>query len=147
VNSHKLTKPTPERGALMGRVRQKGTTPELSVSAALRRVSLQYRKSVRDLPGSPDFANKSSRWAVFVNGCFWHQHRGCRRATIPMNNRAFWMEKFERNRERDAQAIRALRQLGYKVVVVWECQALACEQRLSKILEPRRVNVGSPIDH
>lgn len=115
-------KPGETRAALMARVRQRDTRPEREVASALRSLGASYRKNVRGLPGSPDFANKSRRWAVFVHGCFWHRHTGCRRATIPKANRTFWLDKFAANRSRDARAIRALRRLGFRVAVIWECQ-------------------------
>lgn len=116
------------------------------VAGALRKLGLGYRKDVRNLPGSPDFANKSRRWAIFVNGCFWHRHRGCHRATTPTNNREFWLAKFAQNRKRDADAVRALRRRGYKVFIVWECCAAEIAERLSKVLESRRVDVRQPVD-
>jgi len=91
-------KPDAVRAALMGRVRQKDTRPEQAVAAALRSCGAAYRKNVRGLPGSPDFADRSRKWAVFVHGCFWHRHTGCRRATTPKANRDFWLEKFQANR-------------------------------------------------
>jgi DNA mismatch endonuclease Vsr len=137
----------PTQSALLGRVRQRGTKPELVVAATLRKLDLSYRKNVKNLPGSPDFANKTRKWAVFVNGCFWHRHRGCHRATTPTNNREFWLDKFRRNRKRDAEAIRALRLRGYKVVLVWECSADEAVVRLSKVLESRRIDVRQTVDH
>jgi DNA mismatch endonuclease Vsr len=109
--------------ARMARIRQAGTHAELAVRAALRCLGLSYRLNVRSLPGSPDLANKRRGFAVFVQGCFWHQHTACARATIPKRNTEFWTAKFEVNRKRDARAIRELRQAGYRVIVVWECQA------------------------
>ena len=115
--------PTDEvRSALMKRVRRSGTSPEQVVAAICREIGLAYRCNVRSLPGSPDLANKSKRWAIFVNGCFWHHHRGCPRGTIPKRNNAFWVKKFSANRQRDAAKIRLLRERGYEVVLVWECQ-------------------------
>jgi DNA mismatch endonuclease Vsr len=125
----------------MRRVRQKGSAAELAVAATLRRIGAAYRKNVRSLPGSPDFANRSRRWVIFVNGCFWHQHRGCHRATVPRANNQFWVEKFAANRARDARAVRALRRAGFRVAIVWECEADRCEARLSKVLEPRRIDL------
>jgi len=126
----------------MSRVRQHGTRAELSVARVLRSLGQHYRLNVRSLPGSPDFANKRRKWAIFVHGCFWHQHTGCPRASVPKRNREFWRNKFIANRRRDASAITALRRLGFKVVVVWECQVdepdeIVC--RLSNILESRCV--------
>ena len=129
---------SPERSALLGRVRQTKTAPEEVVAALLRAHGLAYRRNVRGLPGSPDFANRSKGWAIFVNGCFWHHHTGCRRATVPKNNRAFWSEKFAANRRRDAAKVRALRALGLTVLVIWECEADACGSRLARLATGRR---------
>jgi len=105
--------------------------------------------NVRSLPGSPDFANKGKRWAIFVHGCFWHRHSGCHKATIPKANRQFWLTKFTDNRARDARAIRALRADKFRVIVVWECEIAKDElaARLSKLLESSRVKMRDPIDH
>lgn len=147
-NNDKPPLPTdPVRSALMRRVRQRGTSAELLVASALRDHRLFYRLNVRSLPGSPDFANKRRHWAVMVNGCFWHHHKGCARATIPVRNRGFWLDKFTANRQRDAEKIRALRRLGFRVLVVWECQAndpstLARMIRRFKFLGIERHRVG-----
>ena len=133
---------SPKRAALLGRVKQARTAPEEVVAVQLRALGIAYRRNVRDLPGSPDFANKRRRFAIFVNGCFWHHHRGCRRATIPKNNRDFWTEKFAANRRRDAANIRALRRAGYRVIVIWECAATDARGRLQRLLETRH-SVGS----
>jgi len=124
---------SPERAALLGRVRQAKTRPEDAVATLLRRLGLAYRRNVRALPGSPDFANRSAGWAIFVNGCFWHRHTGCRRATVPKHNRDFWVEKFAANRRRDAAAIRALRASGFRVLVIWECEVDGCGDRLARL--------------
>jgi len=76
----------------------------------------------RDLPGSPDIANRARKWAVFVHGCFWHRHVGCKRTTTPTRNRSFWIEKFRANIARDARVQAVLRSEGYRVIVVWECE-------------------------
>jgi DNA mismatch endonuclease Vsr len=126
----------------MAGIRQKETTIETAVAAILRDLGLRYRKNVKRLPGSPDFANRSARWAVFVNGCFWHHHAGCRKATVPKTNTNFWTLKFRDNRRRDARAIRSLRKEGYLVVTIWECQAKRIRAKLGKILEARGVDAG-----
>lgn len=123
----------PVRSALMKRVRQQKTRVEDLVAAALRAHKLGYRRNVRTLPGSPDFANKSRRWAIFVNGCFWHHHKGCVRGTIPTRNRAFWVEKFAANRGRDAKKIKALRKIGFTVAIVWECDGLDASALAARI--------------
>ncbi|MDX2290076.1 MAG: very short patch repair endonuclease [Hyphomicrobiaceae bacterium] len=119
----------PVRSALMKRVRQSGTPAELVVAKVCHSLGLSYRRNVCSLPGSPDLANKKGRWAIFVNGCYWHHHTGCMRATVPTRNKAFWTEKFRANRRRDAAKIRQLRAAGYRVVLVWECE-VADEARL-----------------
>jgi DNA mismatch endonuclease (patch repair protein) len=106
----------------MQRVRQRGTPAERIVAGVCRALGLRYRLNVRSLAGSPDLANKARRWAIFVHGCFWHQHPGCPKATMPKRNAAFWREKFEANRRRDAAKIEALRSAGFSVAIVWECE-------------------------
>jgi DNA mismatch endonuclease Vsr len=132
--------PSPTTSFRMARVRQKGTKIETIVGEVLRSHGLHYRRNVGQLPGSPDFANRTHKWAVFVNGCFWHRHTGCSKATIPKSNTEFWTTKFRANRTRDARAIRLLRKEGFRVVIVWECQRDRLCPRLRKILEARRVN-------
>src|SRR6478735_3115864 len=119
----------PGRRALMQRVRRSGTPAEENVAACCRKLGLAYRRNPRSLPGSPDLANKSCRWAIFVNGCFWHHHTGCVKGTMPKRNRNFWREKFAANRLRDAAKVRALRAAGYRVVIVWECEKTAAVQQ------------------
>ena len=133
----KLQPPDPQRSALMARVRQRGTAPELVVASVLRKLGLAYRRNVRALAGSPDFSNRKREWAIYVQGCFWHHHTGCVRATVPKANEAFWRDKFTTNRRRDAKAIRSLRRAGLRVVIVWECETREVERltaRLAKAL-------------
>jgi DNA mismatch endonuclease (patch repair protein) len=110
------------RSDLMRRVRQEGTAAEADVASMLTRFGLRYRRNVKSLPGSPDFANKSGKWAVFVNGCFWHHHDGCPRATVPKQNRAFWVRKFRANKSRDADKADRLLREGFCVMTIWECE-------------------------
>jgi DNA mismatch endonuclease, patch repair protein len=120
----RLLLPTdPARRQLMQGVRQRRTAPEEQVAAALRDLGMHYRRNVESLPGSPDFANRRKGWAIFVNGCFWHHHKGCRRGTIPQRNREFWLAKFAANRKRDASKVKKLRELGMSVTIIWECEA------------------------
>lgn len=136
----RIVRPSIETSARMARIRQKDTRIEATVASALRDLGLHYRKNVRKLPGSPDFANKSKRWAVFVHGCFWHHHAGCQKATVPKSNRTFWLDKFRDNKRRDARSIRRLRRDGYRVVVIWECQERSIRYKLTKILEASGVD-------
>lgn len=129
----------------MAGIRQSGTRIEIAVAARLRQLGLAYRKNVKSLPGSPDFANRSRKWAIFVNGCFWHHHRGCGRATIPRTNTDFWREKFKRNRSRDAEKVGALRKIGFRVVILWECRLADptyIDRAISKMLEPSGIGMS-----
>ncbi|NVO13639.1 MAG: DNA mismatch endonuclease Vsr [Rhodoplanes sp.] len=131
-----MKRPTPtdpKRSALMARVRQHGTAAELAVAAALRAAGHAYRLNVRSLPGSPDFANRTRKWAVFVHGCFWHRHPGCKRTTTPKANAAFWQNKFETNQKRDTAAVRALRRAGFRVVIVWECETVDADALAARL--------------
>jgi DNA mismatch endonuclease (patch repair protein) len=111
----------------MSGVRRRDTSPEMNVRRALHSLGIHYRTRNRDLPGSPDVANRKRKWALFVHGCFWHRHRACRRTTTPKRNRGFWVAKFAANCERDARKMRLLRAAGFRVLVVWECEAEASE--------------------
>ena len=128
---------TPTASARMARVRQSGTEPELVVRGAATRAGLHYRVSNRDLSGSPDLANRTRRWAIFVHGCFWHRHARCKRATTPKSNTEFWTAKFANNRRRDSRVIKDLRSQGYTVLVIWECETLlsdALSARVAKLI-------------
>jgi DNA mismatch endonuclease (patch repair protein) len=106
----------------MIRQKRKDTEPERQVRSVLTTLGVRYRLAPRDLPGSPDIANKRGKWAVFVHGCYWHMHSGCSKATVPKRNRVWWIAKLRRNRIRDAAKLEALERLGYAVAVVWECE-------------------------
>lgn len=112
----------PETAARLARIPQARTKPELIVRRELHRLGKRFRVHNRDLPGNPDIANRSKRWAIFVHGCFWHHHPGCKRATIPKRNREFWLSKFAANRERDRRSEKALEQRGFQVITIWECE-------------------------
>ena len=100
------------------------STPERVVRSFLSSAGLRFRTSNRDLPGSPDVANRTKKWAVFVHGCYWHHHTGCYRATVPTRNRAFWLAKFRDNRRRDRRVVSELERQGFTVSVVWECEVV-----------------------
>jgi DNA mismatch endonuclease (patch repair protein) len=120
--------------ARLGRIRQRDTSAERAVRRILYAAGFRYRMSNRDLPGSPDVASRRGRWAVFVHGCFWHHHEKCVRATIPRNNRAFWLDKFAANAARDARVTLELRQRGWVSVVVWECEIERDPERVRRDL-------------
>ncbi len=120
--------------ARMKRVRQKGTAPELEVRRLVSALGARYRVGPKALPGKPDLANVSGGWAIFVHGCFWHSHAGCSLATVPSKNRQWWVDKLHGNVERDARKVEGLREMGLRVLTVWQCE-LREPQKLSKKLE------------
>ena len=119
----------------MRRVRSKDTAPEIAVRRLLRSIGLTgYRLHRKDLPGTPDIAFIGRRKAVFVHGCFWHGHQCARGARIPATNRSYWIEKINRNRARDAERCSLLSAIGWKSLVIWECElgdSLLLADRLS----------------
>ena len=117
----------------MSRIRSRDTGPELLVRSALHRAGYRFRLHSKDLPGRPDIVLPKYHTVVFVHGCFWHRHKGCRFAYSPKSRVAFWNNKFRGNIERDRRTSTALRKLGWRVVTVWECQATSPERWLSKI--------------
>lgn len=110
------------RSRIMRAVPQKNTAPELLLRKALHRLGYRYRLHIRSLPGTPDIVFPGSRVAVFVHGCFWHRHSGCKRASTPLSNRRFWEDKFAANVVRDRRNEEELATAGWTVVVVWQCQ-------------------------
>lgn len=134
----------PQRSALMARVRQKGTSPELAMREILSELGIEYSTNVKGLPGSPDMVDTGGKHAIYVHGCFWHRHARCAACTTPKQNATFWNEKFERNVERDARKIRQLRRMGFRVMTVWECQLkrgdklARLEKRLAKFFAVER---------
>lgn len=135
---------TAQASARLAKVPQRGTAPELAVRRCVSSLGLRYTINNRDLPGSPDLANRTKRFAIFVHGCFWHRHPGCAKATVPKTNRAFWKAKFERNRARDRSALTALRARGYVAFVIWECEvadAAALVKRLRLQLRGRPTHI------
>lgn len=114
---------TPERrSANMRRIRAADTRPEMSVRRALRELKIGYRLHARDLPGRPDIVIRSRRLAIFVHGCFWHRHPGCRFAYTPKSNLDFWTRKFESNVKRDSTNIQDMMMAGWTPIVIWECE-------------------------
>lgn len=113
------------RSERMARIRSRDTKPELLLRRSLHALGLRYRLGGAGLPGRPDIVLPRHRAVVFVHGCFWHRHAGCKTASTPKSNTQFWTDKFARNIERDASANRQLASLGWRVFVVWECEIIA----------------------
>ena len=106
----------------MSKIRSKNTRPELAVRKYLYSNGFRYRLHNRKLPGKPDITNQSKKTAVFVNGCFWHQHEGCKKAAIPKSNKSYWLPKLENNVARFKNNTDKLLDMGWKVFIVWECE-------------------------
>jgi len=111
-----------ERSRNMSRIRSRDTGPEKAVRSLLHGLGFRFRLHRSDLPGTPDIVLPKYRTIVFVHGCFWHQHPGCRYATMPSTRRKWWAEKFLKNRKRDATVREELRKKGWNVLVVWQCE-------------------------
>ncbi|MHA6894009.1 very short patch repair endonuclease [Ralstonia pseudosolanacearum] len=110
------------RSALMARIRSKDSKPERALRSAMHRAGLRFRLHRTDLPGTPDIVLPATKIAIFVHGCFWHQHPRCKLASSPRSNTEYWLPKLQRNVERDRRVAKALRHLGWAVLTVWECQ-------------------------
>lgn len=121
----------------MSRIQGKNTKPELIVRRVAHALGYRFRLHRRDLPGSPDLVFPRLGKVIFVHGCFWHRHRGCKYSYSPKSNMAFWEKKFLRNIERDRDVVKKLRKLGWAVLVIWECETgdqSALVSRLSSFL-------------
>ena len=111
-----------QRHNCMSHIRSVNTKPEVKLRKALFGLGYRYRVNRKGLPGSPDIVLAKYRSCIFVNGCFWHGHRDCRYATSPKTNAEFWRTKIENNRERDLKDYTFLESLGWRVIIVWECE-------------------------
>ena len=105
----------------MSRIRSKATKPEMLVRKWLWAHGYRYRLNVKSVPGKPDIVMRKYRTAIFVNGCFWHGHEGCKQFVLPKTNIAFWQDKIERNRTRDTRIYNELMNAGWQVIVIWAC--------------------------
>lgn len=127
-----------QRSMLMSRIRGKDTQPELVVRRLAFSLGFRFRLHRRDLPGSPDLVFPRLKRAIFVHGCFWHRH-GCGRAYTPKTRTEFWAQKFSANVERDRRAKLQLREAGWDVLTIWECETSSAKRvlrRLSRFLDP-----------
>ncbi|APR37577.1 very short patch repair endonuclease [Paraburkholderia sp. SOS3] len=122
-----------QRSRNMAAVSNKDTLPEILVRRALHRLGYRFRLHRSDLPGTPDIVLPKYKLCIFVHGCFWHRHAGCKRASTPSTNVEFWKRKFEKNVNRDAATVDRLTKMGWRVEVIWTCQTSRSED-LMKVL-------------
>jgi DNA mismatch endonuclease (patch repair protein) len=125
-----------QRSRNMSLIKSTETKPEAFVRSVLHRLGFRFRKNVKTLPGKPDIVLPKYKTVIFVHGCFWHQHQGCRRSTIPKSNVDYWKPKLLRNTERDIQHKKALEDAGWQVFVIWECETKKVNE-LVELLETR----------
>ena len=111
-----------QRHRCMSSIRSTSTRPEAKLRKALWRRGLRYKMNDRSLPGSPDIVLPKYRSIIFIHGCFWHGHKGCKNYTVPKTNTDFWVAKVARNQERDQEVWRHLEAKGWSVIIVWECE-------------------------
>ena len=126
-----------KRSRMMACIKGKNTKPEMVVRKLVHEMGFRFRLHRKDLPGCPDLVFPRLRRVIFVHGCFWHRHSGCRFAYTPKSNTQFWLDKLEANTRRDARALKALEALGWEVLTVWECEGSnlpALAQKLSLFL-------------
>lgn len=126
----------------MSRIRGRDTTPERSVRSVLHRLGYRFRLHDKSLPGRPDIVLRKYGAVIFVHGCFWHRHPGCKYAYVPKSRESFWKEKFARNVARDEKAQRRLADAGWGVIIAWECETRNVEllaRRLDDLLKGRRM--------
>lgn len=124
-----------QRSAIMSRIKSKNTRPEIIVRRLLWGMGCRYRLHAKDLPGKPDIVFRSRKVAIYVHGCFWHScpRPGCKKTHVPKSNSEYWTAKLKRNQERDAANLQALRALGFRTLVVWECETETPESLMAQL--------------
>lgn len=127
----------------MSRIKSKDTKPELLVRSWLHRNGFRFRLHVKDLPGTPDIVLPKYKTVVEVRGCYWHRHPGCKFAYTPKSRSDFWNAKFAENVKRDTLTDNALKELGWQVIIIWECEvkSLLADDKLSQILTKVKFHV------
>lgn len=130
-----MDKLSPERrSANMRQIRSKGTTPEVVLRSLVHRLGYRFRLHRKDLPGKPDLVFSARRKVIFLHGCFWHQHVGCREGRLPGSKREYWEPKLANNRERDASNRARLEAQGWGVLTVWECELAKDPKAISRMI-------------
>lgn len=118
-----------KRSEIMRSIHGKDTKPEMIVRKLVFKLGFRYRLHVKKLPGNPDLVFPSKKKIIFVHGCYWHRHNCKKGRSLPSTNVGFWSEKLERNRKRDIKKRRELKRIGWKILVIWECQAHSAKMK------------------
>nr|WP_272885427.1 DNA mismatch endonuclease Vsr [Stutzerimonas stutzeri] len=143
----KYEDPGSVRSRIMKAVGRTNTKPEVKVRKILHRLGLRFRLNQKSLPGSPDIVLAKHKTAIFVHGCFWHRHLGCRYSTTPKTRQEYWLPKFDANIKRDARKAAELEALGWRVLTIWECETkdlTALEERLKHDFSPFSLRDPAP---
>ena len=122
-----------QRSWIMSRVKSKNTKPEILVRSFLHRLGYRFRLHQKNLPGKPDIVLPKYKTVIFVHGCFWHRHKGCKKCSMPSTNKRFWKSKFDGNVKRDKAVKSVLKKIGWNVIEIWECKTKNLAQLSKKI--------------
>lgn len=123
-----------QRSYNMSRIRSKNTKPELIVRSFLHKQGFRFRLHDKKLPGKPDIVLKKYKTVIFVHGCFWHGHKGCKYSHYPKSNRSYWIDKLTKNILRDKKNLKELKKMGYIVIIIWECKLKYKNERILKYI-------------
>jgi DNA mismatch endonuclease (patch repair protein) len=124
-----------QRSVNMSKIRSKDTLPEIRIRKALWRMGYRYRLHYKQLPGKPDIVITKQKIVIFVHGCFWHRHENCIEASRPKTNSAYWETKINKNIERDKKHQEGIKQMGYKIFIIWECEVKKNIEENIKLLD------------
>ena len=117
----------------MSSIKGRNTSPEKIVRRCLRKLGRKFKTYCPELPGNPDIVLSKAKKVIFVHGCFWHNHKNCKRAALPTTNRAFWAKKIKGNATRDKKVKRELQKVGWKALTIWQCQTKDLERLIKRI--------------
>ena len=122
MSSEVIHKVSEQRSRNMSAIKSKNTKPEIKVRKVLHSMGYRFRLHSKDLPGSPDIVLPKYKTVIFVHGCFWHRHQNCKYASTPKTRQEFWNKKFNENILRDKKNLEILSSLGWKIIIIWECE-------------------------
>ena len=135
MSSEVIHKVSEQRSRNMSAIKSKNTKPEIAVRKLLHSMGYRFRLHRKDLPGSPDIVLPKYKTAIFVHGCFWHRHENCKYASHPKTRKEFWENKFKSNVKRDLEIQEKIKNIGWKSVVIWECETKNIENLRDKIID------------